>query len=722
MSTTLWVTEQDGVGRVSFPITGGIAFPVGVVTAAGKLVLTDAEGKLVPLQSEVLSHWPDGSIRWALLDFQTDLEAHETKAFQLTEGEAQQLPPFDLEDTVDGEPLPRLVTQPPVAGSFVRIVGADGTEWTRREAGLTEVERQNGLRTTVRTSGTVISPTGDRRIRWEARTDFYRGQPWTRTRFTYLVDGGETDINVKELAVVAQTEADEQPTYCFATAQAWARTAPLTTNRPAAIVQTDAQDSHIVAPDGELLCDQTLKNRGYVGVEIHGSGLALGLAEMWQSFPKALRATPGTLEVALWPSEIESEFVLAPGVARTHTLTLTPYQSVEQLDEFMVGINTPILPQMSVDDWNRTGIIPPLLSPQNSPVPFIEELSRAIFTGFTTFSTRANVGVWGLGELNWGDFRAESYEARQVTSTYGEGGVVWGNEEAQVPYGFLVQYLRTARIEYLLHGLACARHEADVDTIHDSPDPDLIGRQHCHSVGHTAGPVTISHEWTSGIALAYLLTGDGRLRAVLQETGDALLRCATEYDIEAFRARDGGWLLIALCALCEALDDPRYLEGGARVLQGLRLWIDQGATTLLPPAQHVHSPVHLFIALTGVADYLRLTGDEAAREALIIGGQMTLERGRNEAGFFFIADGQAYRNTGTWSTCHSLPVLNTLYDITGDRKWIEVGVHQTRLLLRLIEAHTGWDKEDNWAQGGIYLAYAFSFFETARQLGLLEDI
>jgi len=132
--------------------------------------------------------------------------------------------------------------------------------------------------------------------------------------------------------------------------------------------------------------------------------------------------------------------------------------------------------------------------------------------------------------------------------------------------------------------------------------------------------------------------------------------------------------------------------------------------------------VHLFIALSAVADYLRLTGDDEAREALLVGGALAMERGRNEAGFFFIADGQAYRNTGPWPTCHSLPVMNALYAITGNREWIEVGMHQARMLLRHLEARTRWGKEDNWAQGGIHLAYAFGFFHTASELGLLEDI
>ena len=715
--------EHDGIPRQGFPITGGIALAAGRVREAAQLVLRDAAGRAVPLQARALSHWPDGSVKWVLLDFQADLEAHGRAVLELAEGEAEALPAVGMEGIVDGEPLPRLTCAPRIEGSHVRAVDERGQEWTRREAGPTVVEEFGPLRTLVCTSGFVVSPDGRRHIQWKARTHFYRGQPWTRTQFTYVALAGEEQIRLRELAVVCRVAPPEQASYCFAGSMApWAsHFGPITHPRPGFIYQRDAQDACVVAEDGAVLAPQTLKSRGYIGVAGREGGLALGLAEMWQSFPKLLRSARDSLQAVLWPAQAEVRLALTAGVARTHLLTLTPYRTAEELDAFMTGLQTPIQPRLELEQWNQTGLTAPLLSPEQSTVPFLETLTRSMFTGFTTYANRANAGVWGLGDMHWGDFRAESYEARALPSHYGEG-VVWGNGEAQVPYGLLVQYLRTGRIECLLHGLACARHEADVDTIHDAQERWRVGGQYSHCAGHTAGSLTTSHMWASGIALAYCLTGDARLREVLEETGAHLSWMAQESDLRAFEARDGGWLLIALCALSEALDEPSYLERGRRVLRGIRDWIERGATMLLPPRMRVHTPVHLFIALTGVADLYRLTGDGEARETLLAGGELALRKGRDESGFFFIADGQAYRNAGRWPACHSLPVLDVLYQITGEKRWIEVGMHQARLMLRMLESDTRWGPESNWAQGGIYFAYAFGFFETARRLGLLTDI
>ncbi|MBC8354348.1 MAG: hypothetical protein H8E66_20325 [Planctomycetes bacterium] len=44
--------------------------------------LIDPEGQQQPLQTEVLSRWPDGSVRWLLLDFQVSLAAREVKRFE----------------------------------------------------------------------------------------------------------------------------------------------------------------------------------------------------------------------------------------------------------------------------------------------------------------------------------------------------------------------------------------------------------------------------------------------------------------------------------------------------------------------------------------------------------------------------------------------------------------------------------------------------------------
>lgn len=59
------VTPSAGRG----PVTAGIPFPKGALPDAQKLSLRDASGAPVRLQSRATDLWPDGSVRWVLLDW-----------------------------------------------------------------------------------------------------------------------------------------------------------------------------------------------------------------------------------------------------------------------------------------------------------------------------------------------------------------------------------------------------------------------------------------------------------------------------------------------------------------------------------------------------------------------------------------------------------------------------------------------------------------------------
>ena len=82
----LTVEEPTGVDRSGWPVTSGIPLARGELTNAGDAALFTSGGREVPLQTEALSRWPDGSVRWLLLDFQVDLKAGEKKSLTLRYG------------------------------------------------------------------------------------------------------------------------------------------------------------------------------------------------------------------------------------------------------------------------------------------------------------------------------------------------------------------------------------------------------------------------------------------------------------------------------------------------------------------------------------------------------------------------------------------------------------------------------------------------------------
>jgi len=61
-----------GVGEeASQPLTCGLPWPRSALTDSASVKLLDAADRSFPLQTRALDHWPDGSIRWLLLDWQS---------------------------------------------------------------------------------------------------------------------------------------------------------------------------------------------------------------------------------------------------------------------------------------------------------------------------------------------------------------------------------------------------------------------------------------------------------------------------------------------------------------------------------------------------------------------------------------------------------------------------------------------------------------------------
>ena len=75
--------EPSGIDRVAWPVSSGIPLAQGALRDPQASALYTADGIELPLQTEALARWPDGSIRWLLLDFQIDLKVKEKKTLTL---------------------------------------------------------------------------------------------------------------------------------------------------------------------------------------------------------------------------------------------------------------------------------------------------------------------------------------------------------------------------------------------------------------------------------------------------------------------------------------------------------------------------------------------------------------------------------------------------------------------------------------------------------------
>jgi len=80
----LFVREDQGIDRVNEPIASGIPLRKGALLDPSHVRVYDASGKPVPCQAHQLGLcWPDGSLRWVLLQFQASVPAKATARYTL---------------------------------------------------------------------------------------------------------------------------------------------------------------------------------------------------------------------------------------------------------------------------------------------------------------------------------------------------------------------------------------------------------------------------------------------------------------------------------------------------------------------------------------------------------------------------------------------------------------------------------------------------------------
>src|SRR5215831_6665541 len=61
------------------PVTVAVPLPRGQCASGDQMMLTDADQRVLPLQTRVLDRWIDGSARWVLIDFQARISGVESR-------------------------------------------------------------------------------------------------------------------------------------------------------------------------------------------------------------------------------------------------------------------------------------------------------------------------------------------------------------------------------------------------------------------------------------------------------------------------------------------------------------------------------------------------------------------------------------------------------------------------------------------------------------------
>jgi hypothetical protein len=567
--TVARVLGADSRGHAE-PITFGLPFPRQLVRDVGDIGLVDDDGAAVPVQALATDRWPDGSVRWALLDFQErGVEPRRSGRYRVTvDGRAA--PPGsarveiveDRDSVVVNTGAARFEMRPgervPFAavsiGGESGLPGATATLVVTDSSGRTctaaitevDVETRGNLRSAVRLRGTVGS-TKRSRLDVIARVEFFAGSAATRIAITLrnpqrarhrgghweLGDPGsvffqDASLHLALPAPATRVECSVEPA------------APLAPLSPPVELYQDSsgaaewrQATH-VNRHGVVPCtfrgyrlrhaDTVLEGlRATPAISaVHALGsVTLAVEHFWQNFPKAIEVDGGDLRLRLWPQQFGDLHELQGGEQKTHRFTLAFGDDPMARDAVHWG-RQPSAVAAAPEWYAATGAIPYLSPATDDADPRYRQLVNLAVNGNHSFARKRDI----IDEHGWRNF-GDIYADHENPFAAAPGPIVSHyNNQYDAIGGCAVQFMRTADPQWWRLMSELAVHVTDIDIYHTDRDKAAYNhglfwhtyhyvdagtsshRSYPNRPGVSGGGPANEHNYAGGLRLHWLLTGD----------------------------------------------------------------------------------------------------------------------------------------------------------------------------------------------------------------------
>jgi hypothetical protein len=623
----LTVAEPAGIARSRGHVTSGVPFPMGALQTNAAFRLLDAGGSALPLQTQVPAIWRDGSIKWVLLDFQTDLAAGETRQFTLEGGGNLMTSPPPLQAIrIDDQPEALWVSTGPLRfavdkgqfgvfapafldlnrdGRFTseeRLPGrglVQSLELAKEFAGWrtrvlppdeVRVEERGPLRAVVRISGWIDDGTTNRLVRYLLRAHAFAGSSAVLVQHTVVqINPRIKMLWVKDLSLRLDWPLDSSAGFQLGGGLPEPHAGTL--DAGAVTLAQLREGSYAVTCAGRTNA-AGLHAAGWAEIDDGRRGVSVAVKDLWQQFPKAITVASNGLRLGLFPAEGAEPFDMDQGLAKTHDVLFDFHPAEAPADfTFHESRFTPpfaAAPSRWYCDSKVFGDVAPF---DFDLFPDYETLTEASGDKF--------IKSMATGVRNWGDFY------------YGgpyKGKNAFMDLEYDVPHNFLVQFARTGQRKYLDAARRMAQHQADIDVNH------FTKWQWKHSPRHTETQAEFGHTFTRGLLENWYLTGNRRCLEAAVELGDYF---ATEFPKPSTlgNERQIGWGLISLLPVYEATWDPKYIASVTNTLDRLIAGLDARGKFGI----RWDNRIAFFngIAATGFIYVHRATGDERVAEAAL---------------------------------------------------------------------------------------------------------
>lgn len=555
------VVERDGIARQAEPIRIGLPLPRGCRTTP-PTGLDGDDGRRVAIQSRALAHWPDGSIKWLLIDARIDLEAR--GRLRLVLGDDAQATGLSL--SPDGAALDvatgaaRMRINDPAAAvtidgaircdSLLRLRDAAGELRSGKIARLA-IEERGPLRAIVRLDGEPIEVDG-KALAWSTRLHLFAGKSWIRVETTVhhpgaaahpggcwdLQDGGSAWLIGADVVWSAVEPAGGWKLSTDGGAGWSEGTARAVLWQDGSGGERWDHGNHV---DGrgelqrrfrgyKLDADGDVARDGLRASPIaQGGPLRLAVGRFWQECPKRLSLGASDISYEFFPEVQGRRYELLGGERKQHVYHVGP------ADADLRCVHTPLAVEPDARAVRDAGVLPWIPEDPGEVAPLLDAAVEGPHSLFAKRELTDEYGWRHFGEL-YADHEADFEPG--IASHY--------NNQYDPLGGMLRQYLTRGDARWFTLADDQARHLRDIDVYHTRADRDewngglfwhtdhyldaaTVGhrgfsRRHVELKGAGGGGPSRGHCYTTGLLYHHYVTGDAASRETLLELVDWVAR------------------------------------------------------------------------------------------------------------------------------------------------------------------------------------------------------
>lgn len=598
--------------RAAEPVTMGVPLPAGMAQSPAHIRLEGPNGQELPVQLRTLDRWPDGSLRWVLVDFQADAIAGHVGPYSLQLGEpthtapgrAVHVSPTDSGVRVStgaaefgfavGGPFP-FSSLDTGSGSSPVELGQSGfridLEGKRIDFVVSSVQIHDTgpLRAEIEVAATARDTPSSTPLQVSARVELFAATATARVSVTIrnrrrathpngrwtLGDTGS--VFLESATISLRLDGPPERVWC-----APELGTPLSeVDAPLEVYQESSGGEGWNGPvhknrEGRV----PLRFRGYrlrsgksdrvghraspvVVVNTSGGQVAVAVPQFWENFPRAVTVTDSSIELGLFPAQFGDRHELQGGEQKTHRFVVA-FAPDPVSHPPLAWCHEPIRLSASAEWHCRTQAVPFLALAAGGPDEAYEALVAAALDpadGFLAKRETADEYGW----RNFGDLPAD-HESAFLAS--GQRFVSHYNNQYDAIAGFAIHFLWSgdARWWHLMDDLA--RHVRDIDIYHTTEDKAAYNggmfwhTQHYMDAGTSThrtypdgsgggGPAS-EHNYNAGLMLHYFLTGERASRDAAVGLGQWVL------DMDDGRKTPLRWLAAGPTGLASASGSMAY--------------------------------------------------------------------------------------------------------------------------------------------------------------------